>query len=162
MNITITITGLDDIMKRLNIDLMTVIKPAIMVVGEEVRDKIAVYPGNAHKPVIWASVKQRRWWFAHRREKGLPPGYTRNSDPESQRLGPSWTVEPTPTGAAVRTRALYAPWVQSVNAGEFGGPQTAQHAATGWLTDQSAVDEVVRSGVIKEIVNDAIRAALKV
>jgi hypothetical protein len=45
-----------------------------------------------HKPVIWPSEKARRYYFAMRREAGLPMKYTRGSDPMSQRLQQSWTV----------------------------------------------------------------------
>ena len=60
--------------------------------AESLRNRIAVYPGKSHSPVIWASEKSHRYYFAMRRQSGLPPNYTRNSDPMSQRLGPGWAV----------------------------------------------------------------------
>ena len=97
-------------------------------VGELVRSEMAVYPGAAHSPVIWASEKSRRYYFWLRRSKGLDLKYSRNSDPMSQRIGPSWTVAHLgQTDAIASTSATYGPFVQSA---EF---QTAQHAATGWI-----------------------------
>jgi len=160
MSITISIAGLDEIQRRFDVDIMAVVKPALRVIGEELRDKLAVYPGPAHHPIIWASQKQRGWWFAHRREARYPLGYTRNSDPESQQLGKSWTVEPTATGAVVGTRTRYAPWVQSATATPWGGPQSEQHKASGWITDEQAVQQVVNEGIIQRAVGEAIAAAL--
>jgi hypothetical protein len=156
----IVITGLERAQHMLNIDVRAVGQTIARGVGEVVRSHIAVYPGPAASPVKWASNKQRRWWFAHRREKGYAPGYTRNSDPESQRLGASWTVEQTPTGARVGTRASYAPWVQASEATAHGGPQTAQHAASKWVTDESAIQQTVASGDIERIAVAAVVAAL--
>ena len=162
MSATITITGLDAVIKRFNLDLMVVVRPAALVIGEEVRNKIAVEPTTIHRPIIWASLKQKRWWFAHRAEKGYPPGYTRNTDPESQQLSKSWTVQPTATGAVVGTRGVtYAPWVQSATKTEFGGPQTAQHRATGWVTDEQVINNPEIERMAIEAVTRAITAALR-
>jgi len=165
--ITIVINGLDEAIKRFGVDVPAVGRKAALVIGEEVRDRIARYPGPAHSPVIWASQKQRRWWFAHRREKGLPFEYTRNSDPESQRLGgsvtkdASWTVQPAKDGAVVGTRVTYAPWVQAAHKTPFGGPQTAQHKATGWVTDEQVARDVESSDVCQRAVEAALLAALR-
>ncbi len=152
ITVTIDDAGLS---RRLNVDLMPAVRTAAVVIGEELRSHLAVYPGPASHPIKWASERQKRFYFAMRRERGLPFGYTRNSDPMSQRLGPSWTVARTQSGASVGTRASYAPWVQSSE------KQSAQMKATGWITDQQAVEAVQRSGMIKQAVLQAIVAQLK-
>jgi hypothetical protein len=160
MSITIEVTGVDDICKRLSVDLVKVVRPAVIRIGEEIKTKLQTEPGPAHSPVIWASETQKRWWFAHRREKGLPFKYARGSDPETQDILHSWHVEPTPTGAVIGTRALAAPWVQSAKATPFGGPQTEQHKATGWNTDESVTREVVTEQIVQQAIGKAIMAAL--
>lgn len=154
--ISIQITGAAELSRRLNVDLHPAILNAALTIGQELRSKLAVYPGPAHHPVIWASRKQKVWWFAHRRAKGLPFGYARGSDPESQDLLHSWHAEKTPTGAVVGTRGHKgAPWVQSAE------KQSAQHKATGWVTDRQAVDDLQNSGMIHQAVLQAIIAQLK-
>jgi hypothetical protein len=112
--------------------------------AESLRNRIAVYPGKSHSPVIWASEKSRRYYFAMRRQGGLPPNYTRNSDPMSQRLGPGWAVRKQGTAEyIVGNKSTYATWVQSA------AQQSPQHKATGWKTDEQAVDELNRSGDIE-------------
>lgn len=113
------------------------------------------YPGPSHSPVIWASEKQRRWYFAMRRKAGLPLEYTRRSDRMSQRLHAQWSIRRSETEAVLGNRATYAPYVQSSQY------QTAQHAATGWVTDKQAADEAISSGQVKRIVDAQINAIVR-
>lgn len=160
MSVTIVITGLDAVSKRFGISVMDVIRPALLIIGNEAKTKLQHNPGPAHSPVLWASAKQRRWWFAHRREKGLPDKYTRGES-ESQDLLQSWTVQPSKTGVVVGTRTLYAPWVQSAQPTPWGGPQTAQHKATGWVTDEKVAGEIESEGIAVKAVTAALMAALQ-
>jgi len=113
------------------------------------------YPGPAHSPVIWASEKQRRWYYATRREAGLPLRYTRRADPMSQRLHAQWGISRGETEATLGNRATYAPYAQSSQY------QTAQHAATGWTTDEQAADKVMSDGTVKRIVEAHITAIVR-
>ena len=165
MSASITITGLDAVVKRFNIDPMTVVKPAALTIGHEIHTFITTDPGPVSQPIRWASEKQRRWYFWHRlkdKSKGGPFGlpYTRENDPDSQKLRQSWTVEPTPTGALVGTRVLYAPWVQSSTPTPWGGPQSEQNRLTGWSTDEDAVRKIESEGLAVKAVQAAIVAAL--
>jgi hypothetical protein len=108
-----------------------------------------------HKPVIWASEKQRRWYFAMRSEKGLPFEYKRGSDEMSQNLQKNWGVSRQPTSATLGNRATYAPYVASRQY------QTAQHAATGFTTDAQAAEKVVADGTVKRIVEAHIHAIVR-
>lgn len=148
----IEVKGLEELIAKLNGTAPKVIGGITMAVGQLVRDAIAKYPKRGAGPVKWASAKQRTWYHAARGKAGLPLQYTRNSDPWSQRLGPSWAVERWgQMDAAVGTRVTYAKWVQSE---EFQQPM---HEATGWKTDKDAVEEVRRSGAIERIVSGVIK-----
>ena len=147
----IEVKGIEEIQRKLGVNLGSSLMPAFRGVGEEVRKEVAQYPGPVSHPIQWASDKQRRAYFAQRHDKGLSPGYTRQSDPMSQRLGPSWAVEASPMRVVVGTRVGYAPYVQ---ADEMQQPM---HKATGWRTDKQAVEIVEKSGKIQQIFDRAIR-----
>ena len=124
-------------------------------VGLEIENVMKRYPGPPSYPLKWASKKQRAWYFAMRRSKGLPIEYTRTSDPMSQKLGQRWTTQQRRGGAVVGNPSTYAPYVQS---SEY---QTAMHADTGWVTDKQAVDEVFRSGEVGRIVLAEVHSIVK-
>lgn len=68
----------------------------------------------------------------------------------SQRLGPGWTVSRQSQATyIVGNKATYAAWVQSAKR------QQPQHKATGWKTDEQAVEELQRSGDIERIARQA-------
>ena len=120
---------------------------ATLKIAKEIQNEMQQYPGPSNRPVKWASRKQQIWYFAARAEDGLPLEYTRKSDPWSQRLQQSWgTRARGDNDAVVGSRATYSPWVQSSEL------QQPQHEATGWITDEEAVKEVVRTGVVSRIV----------
>ena len=149
---TLTIEGLDELLRDLNVPLEPVLSDITFAAGELVRSEMAVYPGPAHKPVIWASLKQRRYYFWLRRSRGLPLQYTRNSDPMSQRLGPGWTVSHLgQTDALASNKATYGPFVQDALR------QTAQHKATGWITDARGVSNVERSGDVERVAEKIVK-----
>ncbi|HAM40523.1 MAG TPA: hypothetical protein DCP69_04110 [Candidatus Omnitrophica bacterium] len=150
--VSLELKGFDALYKKLGQRMEPHVQAMTLAIGEQVRAAIAKYPGPSHKPVIWASEKSRRWYFANRRAQGLDPQYTRNSDRWSQRIGPSWAVAKRGSmDAVVGTRAAYAARVQSSE------KQTAQHKATGWITDKLAIAKVLRSGVIGRIWKDTVR-----
>ena len=129
-----------------------VYRAAMRVIGEQVRARIARYPGPPKYPLRWASRKQAfyvRWVL----RKNLGP-YVRRFDPMSQNLGQSWTVAQEGARTVVGTRTTYAPYVQSAT------QQQPFHADTGWVTDEQAVREVKESGVVREILVDALKNAL--
>ena len=152
MPVTIAIRNLDAVMRTIGTDIKPAIRAASLAIGEEIRGKLAVYPGPVKYPIQWASEKQRRFYFAMRAGK-LP--YVRNSDAQSQRIGPSWTTARRgDIGAVVGTRATYAPWVQDSER------QQPFHRNTGWITDKAAVGLVQKAGHLKDIITDAIMHAL--
>ena len=120
-------------------------------IGLEIEGVLKRRPKSPSYPLKWASDKQRRWWFAMRREAGLPVQYKRNTDPMSQKSGHSWTTKRIVGGAIVGNPATYAPYVQS---DEY---QTEMHEATGWVTDKQASDEVMRSSIVGQIIQAEMR-----
>jgi len=124
-------------------------------VAEAIRGVIQAYPLGKNSPVIWPSEKARRYYFAMRREAGLPLEYKRGSDPMSQRLQQSWTVARRQAAATLGNRATYAPYVVS---SEY---QTAQHAATGFTTDEQAAEKVIDDGTMGRIIEAQLRAIVR-
>jgi hypothetical protein len=152
--IQIQVEGLREIQDMLGADIDPALKAATFAIGQEIRNVLAVYPGPVQYPLRWTRA-ERIAYLSMRREAGLPAKYTRNSDPMSQRLGPSWTVEHSGQhDAIVGTRVTYAPFVQSSE------QQKPMHKATGWITDEQAAGQVQESGVINQLVNDAVMHAL--
>jgi len=155
MTLEVNVTGLDELKKKLGAKFAKTMQVITMAVGELVRAKLAQYPPRNAGPVQWASERQRRWYYANRAEQGLPLEYTRNSDPWSERLGPGWNVSKHgDMNAVVRPGASYAAYVQK------DGMQQPMHAATGWITDVQAIEQVKESGDIQAIVRDAVEHAL--
>lgn len=131
---TIEIHGLDALRRKLGVERVNeLVSTLTQGVAEDIRDRMARYPGEVSYPISWSSSRQRRAYFAMRTSRGLPVVYTRNSDPMSQRLGPSWVSEKRGIDALVGTRVTYAPWVQSADR------QQPMHRATGWITDEQAI-----------------------
>jgi hypothetical protein len=148
---SIRIDGLPELLKQLNVPLGPVLQDITFAVGELVRSEMAVTPGPAHQPVIWSSERQRRYYFAMRAEKGLPAKYSRGDDDMSQNLVKSWTIAHLgQTNAIVASKANYGPWVQA------DLYQTAQHKATGWITDEKAIKKVEQSGDIEHVAEKII------
>jgi len=153
MSVTLRIEGLDQLRRKLGRGVEPAISAATLAIAEEVRSEMGRYPGPSHSPVLWKSQKQKAAYFASR--KGLPLKYSRQSDPMSQRLGPSWfSAKHGSIGAKAATRVSYAPWVQSKER------QSPQHAATGWRTDEQAIKRVVESGAVQRILKQAVRRHL--
>jgi len=148
---SIHLEGVDELLKKLDVPLPPVLRDITFAVGGLVQKEIAVYPGSSHSPVLWASERQRRYYFAMRREAGLSPKYDRGSDPMSKQLLSAWKISHHgATDALVDNQTNYGPWVQN----EIY--QSAQHKATGWITDEQAVKKVERSGDVEHVAEKII------
>ena len=162
--VTLTVTGLTELLRITSIDVMAAIRPALEAIGELVKTELVRRPGPVKHPINWASDKQRRAFFAKRRLEGpfqkggskamfMGP-WVRESDPQSERLLASWTVEHEGDHVVVGNRTSYGPWVQ----GWFD--QQLMHKQTGWVTDEEAVNTVSRSGNVERVVGDVLEHAL--
>ena len=83
---TITVTGLEEIQRRLGKDLRPGIRRAALAIGEVVRGKIAVYPAQR------SPANPDRWY-----QRGW---------------GPRGPAPPMGYGAVVGNPTSYGPWVQ--------------------------------------------------
>ncbi len=148
IGVTFEVRGLDGLVKRYGAGAGPILQAVTRGIAEEIREKIAKYPGPVKRPVEWKSAAQRAWYIAARR--GMGP-YKRQSDSWSQRLGPSWATSQRGLGAVVGTRVSYAPYVQSAE------QQQPMHRNTGWVTDKQVVDEVQASGAAEKILKEVLR-----
>jgi len=145
--LSVEIKGLDKLLAKLGKGATPVLRTLTRGIAEELKAELDVTPPKVKYPIVWASDKQRRWWFAT--HKGKMP-YSRGQS--GQLLNKSWTTEQRgEAGAAVGTRVTYAPWVQS------GRQQQPMHANTGWVTDEQAVKKVNESGVVENMLRDILR-----
>jgi hypothetical protein len=148
---TVEIDGFEEVQRLLaglsGSGIEKAMQGAAFKIAQEAQTKLMHYPGLSNSPVKWASAKQRGWYFAMRRKRGLPAEYTRISDPMSQKLRQSWAVEKVgDTGAVVGTRVTYAPYVQGED------DQQPQHKATGWKTEKDAVEDLKARSVVERVV----------
>jgi len=148
MNLSITVRGLEQVRAKFGKGADSIIKALTRGVAEDIRARIAKYPGPVKYPILWTSNRQRRAYFA-KRGGDLP--YTRQSDTWSQRLGPSWATENRGVDAVVGTRVTYAPWVQSKE------KQQPMHAKTGWITDEEAIQASMGARVPERILEEVLR-----
>jgi len=161
--VTYRIEGLEHLQAILGQDWKRVIQAVAVSVAEQVRLLLTAEPARSSGPVVWASERQRRWWFATRREAGLPDFWTRDSDAsgQSEKLIASWATRTEgDTSAVTGTRVSYAPYVQA-DAANGGIRQQPMHHYTGWPTDAQAVAMVRASGEIQRTMQQAVEEALK-
>ena len=147
VNLTFEVVGVDQLIAKYGKGADPIIKALTRGIAEEIRERIAVYPGPVQYPVQWVSERQRRWYFANR-EGDLP--YTRQSDSWSERLGPSWTTENRGRDAVVGTKVKYAKYVQSWE------DQQPMHADTGWVTDDDAIEGAQRDRVAERVLEEVL------
>lgn len=142
----IVIEGLKGIENILGLDLRAVALKAALPIAEEIRNEVSPYP--AQPP----PADPDRWY-----DRGYGPRWRRadgsvGGRKTSEQLGQRWTSKKTATGAVTANSASYSRWVHSAR------EQAAIHQATGWMTDEEAIDEVVQSGKAARIVLDLLRA----
>lgn len=144
MSLEISLNGADRLIRKLERFHPEVIPAATRAIAEALKGYLAKYPGPVAKPIKWASMRQMIWYTNARKAAGLGP-YRRNSDPWSQRLGPSWATANRGSDAVVGTRVTYAPWVQSDK------QQQPMHKATGWVTDKQAIEKAQQERIADRI-----------
>ncbi len=159
MSVKVEIKGVQALQHKFGKSIQPYIRAGSMAIGKQLEGILSKAPGPAHHPVIWTSQKQKRFYFAMRRRKGFPLEYSRNNDPQSQRLEASWTVATRGAmGAVVGTRVNYARYVQRE---QNPGGQQPMHVVTGWITDKQAAEQLIKSGAIPRIMRQALRKALE-
>lgn len=147
----LTIEGLDAVQRLLaglsGPGLNRTLQKAAIKIGEVAQRQFERNPGPSNSPVIWASEKQKRWYYWMRAKAGLDLKYDRNTDQMSQKLLQSWETVPWGDSDAITgTRVTYAPYV----VGEKD--QQPQHKATGWTTEADVVNDLKSRNVVERIV----------
>lgn len=151
-SIKIDVSGIPKLIKTLGaLEARKYMRAVMRQAAEEIRGDMATYPPrNTNYPLRWKSPKQRAAYFAMRHAQGLSNRYTRQSDPMSQRLGPSWTTQVALDGmsATIGNKVTYARLVQTREM------QQPMHKDTGWVTAEDVVER--RADDIVDMVGKAI------
>ena len=145
----ITAEGFDELARSLARDLVPQIQAASLVIASEIQDRIAPYP----PPPPWVGQSTR--WY----ERGYGPRWRRadgsiGGRKTSETLGRRWDIQPRGLGAELRNLASYTGYVHDAK------KQSALMESLAWKTDEIAVGEVERLGIIEREVEAAIRRAL--
>ncbi len=154
MPYAITITGLDSVRRLLGTDYGPAIASATQAIALQVQGEIAPYPPatEANSPGNEAGKWDERGYGSHWRRKDGSVGGSKTS----QMLGRQWLIRAQGrTGQAVVNRATYANFVHAA------ADQARFHARRGWVTDLTAVQRTIASGVARRIVVAAIMGALR-
>lgn len=153
MTLGIRIVGLGAVQRKLNIDLKPALSAATKAIALEIQGEIAPYPPStiANSP----SNPTGRWY-----ERGYGPKWRVKSGAvhgraTSQTLGRRWAVKQRGLGAVLGNSATYSPFVHDKN------KQARFHGARGWVTDATAIENVIRSGAARRIIGQAITRAIR-
>ncbi len=156
----IQVKGLDELLHIVSFDVGALVRGVLMEVGGLVKTEISREPGPVHKPIEWASQKQRKYVMALIRKYGpwvRGEGFE-GGGPRSQHLSKSWKVEAeSDYKVVVSSSASYGPWVQSA---ESPGGQQPFHANTGWRTDEGVVQYVAMSRDVERIAGEHVERVL--
>lgn len=152
MSYGIRITGIKEIQRKLGIDLNPAIKAATMAIALEIQNEVAPYsPASAAN-----SPSSNRWY-----ERGYGPKWRLKDGAvhgrkTSETLGRRWGIATRGrVGHVLGNIASYAKWVHGEKT------QARVHKARGWVTDETAIARVIRSGVVQRHIKAAVMAALR-
>lgn len=150
-DIKLTVTGLDEAMRLLNLQLQQAAQTIGVAVAEATRNEVSPYPGARRARQPFQSDKSRRYFFAALRSGAITVPYRRDG-----LIGRSWQVWPTGTGAELTNNARGVDWVHSAT-------WQAWYHKGNWETDEAAARRVEDSGlperIATDVVNDLIRKA---
>lgn len=143
----IQITGAEALLHVLGMPLDRTLQHVAEDVADEGQKRLEDYPAEP------TPADPDRWY-----ERGYGPRWRRpdgtiGGQETSEHLGASWTVKPRPWGAVLENRASYAAVVQ-------GADQSAQHADTGWLTDEQFAADVEHEHLPEHLVEQQLRREL--
>ncbi len=154
MTIGIRIVGLREVQRTLGVDIKPALQAATKAIALEVQGEIAPYP-----PATMANSPSNPTGKWYQREYG--PRWRRKDGTiggrkTSETLTKVWGIKATGgIGAVLGNKASYAEFVHSKT------KQARWMARIGWVTDEAAVDKVVRSGRVQAHVTKAIMARLR-
>jgi hypothetical protein len=148
VEIKIEIVGLEAVLKNPNTQWL--LSNITWGIGKMAQARLSADPGPNAQPVTWQSEKQRIHYILMRKAAGLPLKYDRETDPMSQQLEKSWTVERLgDTDAIVWSDVTYAGWVQGA------AFQQAMHFVTGWTTIDLVKRDLEADNEVRQFMDNA-------
>lgn len=145
----VQIIGLDEILAKLGKNARPYIQKGSLAIVKEIEDKVATYP--AAGPWNMPGGPGSHWYKRGYGSRYMTVGGEVRDYGTSEDLGKKWLAEKVgKTGARLKNTASYAQFVHSAE------DQCPFHDAHGWVSDEDAVAKVVDSGVIPDIMIDAI------
>lgn len=143
--------GLDELTQQLAGDLKAAQRATSVGLAEVAKGRIRIYPPQP-APKNPRQRYRRGTGTEYRRADG-----STSVRKTSETLGRRWAVQRTGQGAELENRASYSAYVH--HRGDTPH-QTAQHAETGWQTDEGVIEAMQADGTIDETATAAVLGAL--
>jgi hypothetical protein len=145
----VTVTIPDALLRTLAVDLSRLLAPIGVGVATATQDRIAPYPPAP------APRNPRRFYRRGTGSVSVRRDGSESVRRTSQALGRRWETVPHPgVGATLRNPTTYSGYVHRKDL------QTAQHAATGWVTDVDASRAVESDGTAERIAEAVVKQAM--
>lgn len=149
----VLVLGIEEIERKLSVDLGPAMRGATKAIAAEIQGKIAPYPRStsANSPAGPGS----RWY-----ERGYGPRWMRKDGgvggrKTSETLGRRWGITSHRTSATLSNKASYAVYVHGAE------KQARFHSRRGWKTDKWAIKQVWQDGTVEKIIDWAIQRAMR-
>ncbi len=144
-SVVMTVTGLDDLIRRIErAGKVEVIRAALKAGAAHIKSIVSVYPPSSEANM----PNSRRWYQRGWGVKWMRADGTVNGYHTSETLGRRWTVRSTNYTATIGNNSSYAPYVHDPD------DQAYFHAERGWkTTEQVAEDEreTIENFIVSEI-----------
>lgn len=147
--LNITITGLDDALKAVDIDLRAAAPTIGVAVAEAVKNVAAPYPPVRRQRQPFKSDKSRRAFFAGLRDGSIQVPYRRSGV-----TGRSWQIAPTSDGATLTNNA---PGVKYTT---VAATQVRYHAGN-WNTEVQAAEQAEAQGIPQQVAEAAVEDLIR-
>lgn len=131
------IEGLDALLLKLSkLSQLKHITGGLKLIAAHIQGILQVYPTRRHFTTKFKTARQRRYFFWALKQNKIAVPYVRGSSPGSRNLKQQWRIRTeTPVRVALENNTRYAAYVQGATL------QASFHKATGWKTDDAAVEE---------------------
>ncbi|KKN82066.1 hypothetical protein LCGC14_0313330 [marine sediment metagenome] len=149
MAISIQVRGDRRLQQALGRNYKPSIRAASRAIIEQIRNELTPYPPAtiANSP----SNPTGRWY-----QRGFGPRWRGGGRKTSEQLNRSWGVRRVgATGYKLGSKASYSAFLHSRKR------QVRWASRRGWVTDQTAIDKVVRSGAVQRLVRQSVVGAFK-
>lgn len=128
----------------------SVLEPTLIAVATEVQHELMNQkpPSPKRGSMQFVSERQRKFVMASIANGTIDVPYKRGISKQSQRMNRSFKLVRTPRDVTITNTASYWPYV-------IGYKQAQIHKGR-WKTVDMAVDKVIRSGLVQDVVNSII------